>query len=632
MTASLALRDVLLWSAQILALTGIAATLILVLRRSAPAIRLVFLQMTLAACLILPCLRIGREAVVSINVPSVVAPDTAITPHAPAQPAFRITTSEAALAAIVAGGLVRFLMMFAGFRRLRRYRLDSQPLPVSVTWSSEAEIRISSHVTGPVTFGFRKPVVLLPPDFTELREPMQDAILSHEILHIRRHDWLFTIGEEFVRAAFWFHPGIWWLLRRIQLAREEAVDREAVEMTRSRDAYIDALLVIAGASQYDLAPAPLFLRKRHLKQRIASILKESLMSRTKSISVLAAALAIVTAVGWFAGGALPMHAAPQMVTDAPGVSVDTHGAQLMHRQPVPYPPEAMTKGIQGTVVADANLDSGGNVTDAAIVSGPAELRKAVLQSLLTWHFTPASGVDSRDISVTFTALPALGGQVTVTARTPLAARDSQVQSIEVSGLYEQAQTELLNRIPVHTGDILTAEKYDQLVAAVRAFDAHLQVTAIPTEPNHSVIEIFAPGAPGRAPATGRIVAMAREQANAPQAATGSVPPPPAISGQSPAVPSPIQVGSTIAAANLTSQVAPVYPPLAKAAHVEGTVQFQATVGTDGSIKSLQVLSGPPLLIQAAMEAAKQWVYKPTLLNGSPVEVVTTIDINFTLDQ
>jgi protein TonB len=88
----------------------------------------------------------------------------------------------------------------------------------------------------------------------------------------------------------------------------------------------------------------------------------------------------------------------------------------------------------------------------------------------------------------------------------------------------------------------------------------------------------------------------------------------------------------VQAANLIRQPRPVYPPLAKAARVQGTVKFEATIGKDGTIQNLKVISGPPLLIQAATAAVAQWQYKPTLLNGEPVEVLTTIDVNFTLSQ
>ena len=86
------------------------------------------------------------------------------------------------------------------------------------------------------------------------------------------------------------------------------------------------------------------------------------------------------------------------------------------------------------------------------------------------------------------------------------------------------------------------------------------------------------------------------------------------------------------AANLVRKVTPVYPPLAKQARIQGTVRFTAVIGKDGTIQNLQLVSGHPLLVAAAQEAVKQWVYKPTLLNGEPVEVVTQIDVNFTLSQ
>ncbi len=67
------------------------------------------------------------------------------------------------------------------------------------------------------------------------------------------------------------------------------------------------------------------------------------------------------------------------------------------------------------------------------------------------------------------------------------------------------------------------------------------------------------------------------------------------------------------------------------ARQQGTVQFAATVGPDGKMAELKFISGPPLLVQAATDAVKTWSYQPTILNGQPVPVQTTIDVSFTLD-
>ena len=83
-------------------------------------------------------------------------------------------------------------------------------------------------------------------------------------------------------------------------------------------------------------------------------------------------------------------------------------------------------------------------------------------------------------------------------------------------------------------------------------------------------------------------------------------------------------------AKILNRVQPVYPPLAKQARVSGTGRLNAVIAKDGQIQDLQVVSGHPLLVQAALQAVRQWRYAPTLLNGEPVEVVTVIDVNFTL--
>jgi protein TonB len=77
-------------------------------------------------------------------------------------------------------------------------------------------------------------------------------------------------------------------------------------------------------------------------------------------------------------------------------------------------------------------------------------------------------------------------------------------------------------------------------------------------------------------------------------------------------------------------VRPAYPPEAKARGIQGTVKLQAIIATDGTVKELKVLGGAEDLVPASLEAVKQWVYEPTLLNGEPVEVITGIDVNYTL--
>ena len=109
------------------------------------------------------------------------------------------------------------------------------------------------------------------------------------------------------------------------------------------------------------------------------------------------------------------------------------------------------------------------------------------------------------------------------------------------------------------------------------------------------------------------------------------PPPPApAKAPEPTAPKIIRVGGQVEAAMVISAPPPVYPVLAKEARVGGTVHLDAVIGEDGHIENLKVLSGPPLLIEAAVSAVKQWTYRPTILNGKPVKIATQIMVNFQL--
>ena len=656
---------------QIGLLVGLAAFVPAVLRLRLPASRLAYWHILLAACLLLPAVRPWKQAVLTLT--AYVPP--AITAPARPQPAPAPTVplGEVALLLLGAGMLVRMGWLATGLWRLARLRRHSRPLRPVSSWSVEADIRVSDAISSPVTFGFLRPAVLLPANFPELDEPVREAILCHEILHVRRRDWLFTLVEELVRSIFWFHPAIWWLLGEIGLAREQVVDRQVVELTRSRDEYLDALLAIAGAKpRLDLAPAPLFLRKRHLKQRVVSIMKEVRMSKTRSISSLAAGLGILALACWFVTATFPLAAAPQTVADAPGVTVDTGGA-VMHRTGIVYPEAARTKRVQGVVTVEATVDSSGNVVDTRVLSGPIELRRAAQQSVLNWHFATDSSANPRVVKVTFElpAQSAAPAAILTAPATPMdaasrAAAEEQIKALRtqmndqasqlpqqdpasrqktiatlnevqsklnsltrqlgppslegkrvnrifIYGLSDQSRNDLAARLPVHIGDALAADTMDRVRAEVRAFDEHLNVGTASNSTGEVALNIQMPGSG----VSGDISGI-----------TGSVPSlPPAADGTKR-----ITIGGNVQQAKLVTQPKPVYPPLAKQARISGVVHLSALIGKEGNVVNLAVISGHPLLIPSALEAVQQWVYQKTLLNGEPVEISTQIDVNYTLSD
>jgi TonB family protein len=610
MSSALIWNNLLIYSLQIGLLVGLAAFVPEMLRLRLPGARLIYLQVLLAACLLLPVVQPWKHAVAGANLEvstTVVVVERREAPGRPSVPWRRL-----GLGLLAAGMLTRLGLLAVGLRRLDRYRRNARRL----ARPGSCPTFLSDEISSPVTFGFRKPVVLLPARFPEMDPAMQQAILCHEFLHVERCDWIVTVIEEVVRAVFWFHPAIWWVLGEIQLSREQAVDRAVVERTRAREEYVDALLAIAGAQLHpDLAPAPLFLRRRHLKQRVISIFKEVQMSKTRLMSRLAVGLAILITACWLVTQSLPLAAAPQVVNDAPGVTVDTGAAALMHRAPVAYPETARRNRVQGSVVLEATLDASGNVSDARVINGPVELRRAALDSVLQWHFANGAAGAIRQVTIGFqltddarrvveTLRDGAPGQSIAWVSRALEGRT--VKSIRVQGLSDQARSELLSSLPVHEGDTLSAELIAKAEQAVKGFDEHLRLMGVSSAPGEATLQITGPAPPP--------------------------PPPPAITESQPASPSRIRIGGAVQQAKLISQPHPIYPPDAKAARIQGVVQLSAIIGKDGTIQKLESISGHPLLAAAAMEAVQQWRYQTTLLNGQPVEVVTQIDVNFTLSQ
>ena len=641
------LDNLLLYSAQVCVVVAVSGVVAKLARLRSPDVRLVWWHLVLLSCLALPVVRPWN--VPQVYVQTSVGQDISITPVAHAAPAVHIDWARVVLFLVAAGITWRLLLLSVGFVRLSRYRRNGVPLDPPSPWCVEAEVLVSDDVSGPVTFGVRNPIILLPSRCTTFNASTMDAILCHEILHVRRRDWLFTIAEELVRAALWFHPAVWWVLAEIQLAREETVDQSVIEMTHERESYVDALLTIAsGGRESELAPAPLFLRRRHLKQRVASIFGQVRMSARMKIAAFTISTVALAAACWLATSALPLQAAPQEVQDALGISIegisnDNGDAGILHRRSVGYPEDAMVKGIQGMVAVLVRIGGDGAVSDATILSGPEELRKSVLQSVLEWHFDRRVANSTQQIVVRF-RLP--NGQPVTRERLveeqqrlevlsraqvlrdfnmdklagltgPQPASPRTIDKIVVNGVSQEVRWALMDKLQPLVGKPVAQETMDLARQTARSVDGHLLVRSMATSKTGSTLVVSAPAA--ATPMT-----------------DGSAAPPVPVERMVPDVtagaPSQIRVGGDVSQNNLSVKVNPVYPPMAKQARVQGTIRFEVVIAKDGTIRNLHLVSGPPLLVQSAIEAVRQWVYKPTLLNGNPVEVITTIDVNYTLSE
>jgi hypothetical protein len=178
---------------------------------------------------------------------------------------------------------------------------------------------VSKDVQGPATLGFIEPAVLLPPSFLTLGEDAQRSIVCHELLHVRRNDWLVTFLEEVAGALLWFHPAVWWLLAEAKLTREQLVDAEVVQMTGPAP-YIEALLSMAVVSKGRLAvPAAPFFTEGHLVHRMRSLLANTRRSFLRLCASYVSAACVLGLVGWTVLVLFPLNGEAQVVITSAGL-------------------------------------------------------------------------------------------------------------------------------------------------------------------------------------------------------------------------------------------------------------------------------------------------------------------------
>jgi TonB family protein len=337
----------------------------------------------------------------------------------------------------MAGAALRLLWLGLGITQLARLRRKSRRIepPVAV---HDRSIAWYASSRGPAAFGR---TILLPESVLAMDPPMREAVALHELRHVERRDWWWVMGEELLRAAVWFHPAVWWALRRIQATREQVVDREVVEATGDRTSYLEALVAVAAnGGRMACAPAPTFLSSGQLAQRVAVVLKEAPMSKkifaprmSGAVAVMFAVVAVM-AVAWpfeaqaqgfgIPSGlqalsqampiALPLPQAPQGVpggrgggqqqpppavpTPAPAptpvdggvVRVAANAARgMLISQALPvYPAAAKAARIQGVVNLEAWIDEQGRVTEVRVVDGPEPLRQAAVDAVRQWVYRP----------------------------------------------------------------------------------------------------------------------------------------------------------------------------------------------------------------------------------------------------
>ena len=304
------------WFSQIALLVGACAALPRLVGLRSATLQHVFWRAVLALCLVLPVVEPKQPHQVRFVAAGAQAPaasaahDTAAAPPAAAP----VDWAAVSVLVLIGGAAMRLAWLAVGGVRLRRLRRGAAEHAQGfddlrrTIGTADVPILWSPDTPHPVTFGALRPVVLLPAALKAVDRAAQHAVVAHELHHVARHDWLWTLAEEIVRALFWFHPAMWWLISRVQLARETVVDELSILTTNARRAYLDTLLAFADDTGLPSSSAA-FSARRHLFHRVMLLSKEGTMSSTR-IAVASCLLALALAGGtWQAVRAFPLRAA-----------------------------------------------------------------------------------------------------------------------------------------------------------------------------------------------------------------------------------------------------------------------------------------------------------------------------------
>jgi TonB family protein len=317
------------------------------------------------------------------------------------------------LVVLAAGALARLAWLGIGLDALRRWSREARPAVLSPEAErivsrvgAEARLLESGRVESPVAFGWRRPAVLLPAGFSALPPEAQTGIVCHELIHVRRRDWLFALVEESVRALLWFHPGVWMLLARIALCREQVVDRETVRLTGSRRAYLEALRTVANRS-WQPAPVPIiglsFFHRGHLRERVAHLCKEVSMSRPRIATLVTASAGLLALTAVLGILVFPMSGTAWAGGKPLKVEGNVQRPKAVTTPAPVYPESAKTAKIEGTAVVETVIDETGHVTQPKIKtsSGDKDLDQAALDAVSAWTFQPAT-LDGKPVAVYYT--------------------------------------------------------------------------------------------------------------------------------------------------------------------------------------------------------------------------------------
>jgi TonB family protein len=431
------------------------------------------------------------------------------------------------------GGLARLAWVSTRSRVVDKDDWTQSVLAVCRSLGLARPVRVlqSADVTAmPMTWGIVRPRILVPAGAMEWSADRRRAVLSHELAHIARHDWLVQIWAELARSLYWFHPLVWFATASLRNESERACDDAVLNGGIDASDYANQLLDFARtlkSAHRGWSAALAIARPTNLERRFIAMLNPTL--NRGGLSPGTRLLARITALCLL----LPLAA-------------------------LRLPGQNFSGKFTGTIF-DA---SGAAIPNATIIV--TNHKENTLPDVYRKVEMTTSNAEGNFI---FKALPTGEYEIKVVKPGFKVYRASQIMLEPGRDLQLTARLEI---------GILTES-----------------------------VEVQAEGSAKAKPST--------ETAEKPK-------------------PTRIRIGGNVEFAKVLTKVQPIYPESAKAAGAQGSVMLHAIVSKDGRPLSVEVLNSQidPELARAAVEAVNQWRFQPTLLNGEPVEIETTITVNFKL--
>lgn len=529
-------------------------------------------------------------------------------------------------------------LVFAWFRTERVRRLDVHPVSEGLQTAVgrlAREVGIgrpialfeSPWIDVPTVIGWLKPTILLPIGaLAGLSVQQIEAVLSHELAHIKRHDYLVNVLQNLAETVFFFHPAVWWLSRQIRVEREHCCDDVAVEACGNPVTYARALAALEESRQRQ-ATFALAATDGSLVDRVRRLINPAHMDARRPSLPIAACVAVILVVLAFSGaqaqGQSDRNVSRDVLPDHPGLS-----ESMTISADVPFERiDATTIRVEGTTytrgtaedtarLLERPRESAGRQQDgqeaarpvvegtqvAAQTPSPLRVGGNIREPRKVRHVSPVYPEPARAAGISgVVILEATIDPEGVPVGLKILRSIPDLDQAAINAVRQwRYQPPLLNGVPV---------------AVVMTVTVNFTLRPQPTS-QEQLEETFQ--------RLRRDLADVERRLDAERAATGG----PSISATAPAG---IRVGGAIKAPDKIQHVSPVYPKIAQASKVSGVVIMEVLIDTDGNVADIRVLRSIPMLDNAAIEAVRQWKYTPTLVNGVPTPVQMTVTVNFAVN-